>query len=120
MNVALWMSRFGIELVFEVLARAWQFERAGREIVHFEIGEFDFDMLAYIKDVVKQVLDVGVTHYGLVVGLFELREVIVKYVIEMCGIVVVSEEVVVMPGAKPIMFFMIMVMIGEGDEVIHP
>src|SRR5207302_9549524 len=104
----------------EVLARARQLERAGREIVHLEIGEPDFDTPAHIKEAAKQALDAGATHYGPAAGLPELREAIAKHVGETRGIAVSPEEVVVTPGAKPIMFFTIMALIGEGDEVIHP
>src|SRR5437879_8556691 len=120
MNVAPRMARLGTESAFEVLARAKQLERAGREIVHLEIGEPDFDTPAHIKDAAKQALDAGATHYGPAAGLPELREAIAKHVAETRGIAVAPEEVVVTPGAKPIMFFTIMAMIGEGDEVIHP
>src|SRR5438067_2254074 len=120
MNVAPRMARLGTESAFEVLARARQLERAGREIVHLEIGEPDFDTPAHIKEAAKQALDAGATHYGPAAGLPELREAIAKHVAETRGIAVAPEEVVVTPGAKPIMFFTIMAMIGEGDEVIHP
>ena len=120
MNVAPRMSRLGTESAFEVLARARQLERTGREIVHLEIGEPDFDTPAHIKEAAKQALDAGATHYGPAAGLPELREAIAKHVAETRGVAVAPEEVVVTPGAKPIMFFTIMAMIGEGDEVIHP
>ncbi len=120
MNVAPRMARLGTESAFEVLARARQLERTGREIIHLEIGEPDFDTPAHIKEAAKQALDAGATHYGPAAGLPELREAIAKHVAETRGIAVAPEEVVVTPGAKPIMFFTIMAMIGEGDEVIHP
>jgi aspartate aminotransferase len=120
MNIAPRMARLGTDSAFEVLARAKQLERAGREIVHLEIGEPDFDTPKHIKDAAKQALDAGATHYGPAAGLPELREAIAKHVAETRGVAVAPEEVVVTPGAKPIMFFTIMAMIGEGDEVIHP
>src|SRR5215471_19537028 len=120
MNVAARMARLGTESAFEVLARARQLERTGREIVHLEIGEPDFDTPAHIKDAAKQALDAGATHYGPAAGLPELREAIAKHVGETRGIAVSPEEVVVTPGAKPIMFFTIMALIGDGDEVILP
>src|SRR5207245_1710689 len=82
MNVAPRMSRLGTESAFEVLARARQLERAGREIVHLEIGEPDFDTPAHIKEAAKQALDAGATHYGPAAGLPELREAIAKNVAE--------------------------------------
>src|SRR5438132_12141474 len=120
MNVAPRMSRLGTESALEVLARARQLERAGREIVHLEIGEPDFDTPAHIKEAAKQALDAGATHYGPSAGLPELREAIAKHVGETRGVPVSPDEVVVTPGAKPIMFFTILALVGQGDEVIYP
>src|SRR3989475_4371049 len=120
MTVAPRMARLGTESAFEVLARARQLERAGREIIHLEIGEPDFDTPVHIKEAAKQALDAGATHYGPSAGLPELREAIAKHVAETRGVPVSPEEVVVTPGAKPIMFFTIMALIDDGDEVIHP
>src|SRR3989441_3612430 len=120
MTVAPRMARLGTESAFEVLARARQLERAGREIIHLEIGEPDFDTPVHIKEAAKQALDAGATHYGPSAGLPELREAIAKHVAETRGVPVAPEEVVVTPGAKPIMFFTIMALVGDGDEVIYP
>src|SRR5262249_45814346 len=120
MNVAPRMARLGTESAFEVLARARQLEPAGREIVHLEIREPGLHPPPHIKEAAKQALDAGATHYGPAAGLPELREAIAKHVGETRGIAVSPEEVVVTPGAKPIMFFTIMALIGDGDEVIHP
>ena len=120
MNVASRMLRLGTESAFEVLARARALERAGREIVHLEIGEPDFDTPAHIKEAAKQALDAGATHYGPSAGLPELREAIAKHIAETRGVPVSPDEVVVTPGAKPIMFFTILALVGEGDEVIYP
>jgi aspartate/methionine/tyrosine aminotransferase len=114
------MARLGTESAFEVLARARALERQGREIVHLEIGEPDFDTPAHIKDAAKQALDRNATHYGPSAGLPELREAIAKHTGETRGVPVSPEEVVVTPGAKPIMFFTIMALAGAGDEVIYP
>src|SRR2546422_929567 len=120
MNIAARMARLGTESAFEVLARAKALERAGREIVHLEIGEPDFDTPAHIKEAAKRALDAGATHYGPSAGLPELREAIAKHVAETRGVPVSPDEVVVTPGAKPIMFFTILALVGEGDEVIYP
>ena len=120
MNVAERMGRLGTESAFEVLARAKALERQGREIVHLEIGEPDFDTPAHIKDAAKRALDAGATHYGPSAGLPELREAIAKHTAETRGVPVSPEQVVVTPGAKPIMFFTIMALVGRGDEVIYP
>src|SRR5437773_10728967 len=120
MNIASRMARLGTESAFEVLARARQLERSGREIVHLEIGEPDFDTPVHIKDAAKQALDAGATHYGPSAGLPELREAIAKHGGETRGVPVSPDEVVVTPGAKPIMFFTILALVGQGDEVIYP
>jgi aspartate/methionine/tyrosine aminotransferase len=120
MTVAPRMHRLGTESAFEVLARARALERAGREIVHLEIGEPDFDTPSHIKDAAKRALDAGATHYGPAAGLPELREAIAKHVSETRGVPVSPDEVVITPGAKPIMFFTILALVGAGDEVIYP
>src|SRR3990167_9058417 len=120
MTFAARMARLGTESAFEVLARARALERAGRQIIHFEIGEPDFDTPAHIKEAAKQALDAGATHYGPSAGLPELREAIATHVGETRGVPVAPEEVVVTPGAKPIMFFTILALVDRGDEVIYP
>jgi aspartate aminotransferase len=114
------MSRLGTESAFEVLARARALERQGREIIHLEIGEPDFDTPAHIKEAAKQALDAGATHYGPSAGLSEVREAIAKHIAETRGVPVTPDEVVVTPGAKPIMFFTILALVAPGDEVIYP
>src|SRR5258708_6888503 len=114
MNVASRMLRLGTESAFEVLARA------GRQIVHLEIGEPDFDTPAHIKEAAKTAIDAGATQYGPSAGLPELGEAMAKHGGETRGVPVAPEEVVVTPGAKPIMFFTIVALAGEGAEVIYP
>jgi aspartate aminotransferase len=120
MNLAPRMSRLGTESAFEVLARAKALERQGHSIIHLEIGEPDFDTPAHIKEAAKQALEAGWTHYGPAAGLPELREAIAKHVGETRGVPIAPEEVVVTPGAKPIMFFTILALVAPGDEVIYP
>jgi len=120
MQLAERMARLGTESAFEVLARAKALERQGREIVHLEIGEPDFDTPAHIKEAAKRALDAGATHYGPSAGLPELREAIAKQIAETRGIEVSPDEIVVTPGAKPIMFFTILALVNRGDEVIYP
>jgi aspartate/methionine/tyrosine aminotransferase len=114
------MARLGTESAFEVLARARALERRGKEIVHLEIGEPDLDTPAHIREAAKRALDAGATHYGPSAGLPELREAIAKDVAATRQIPVDPEEVVVTPGAKPIMYFVITALVDPGDEVIHP
>lgn len=120
MDFAARMSRLGTESAFEVLARARALERQGRSVVHLEIGEPDFDTPVHIREAAKQALDAGATHYGPSAGLPELREAIARHVSETRGVSVAPDEVVVTPGAKPIMFFTILALVGEGDEAIYP
>jgi aspartate/methionine/tyrosine aminotransferase len=120
MNVAARMARLGTESAFEVLARAKALERQGKDIVHLEIGEPDFDTPVHIREAAKRALDNGATHYGPSAGLPELREAIARHVSETRGISVSPDQVVVTPGAKPIMFFVIMALVSEGDEVLYP
>jgi aspartate/methionine/tyrosine aminotransferase len=120
MNFADRMSRLGTESAFEVLARARALERQGKEIIHLEIGEPDFDTPAHIRDAAKRALDGGATHYGPAAGLPEVREAIAKDVGATRNIPVTPEEIVVTPGAKPIMYFIITALVDPGDEVIYP
>ncbi len=114
------MERLGTETAFEVLARARALERQGRDIIHLEIGEPDFPTPPHIVAAAKQALDDGYTHYGPTPGLPELREAIAGEVAKTRGIRVHPDQVVVTPGAKPIMFFTILALVQPGDEVILP
>jgi aspartate aminotransferase len=119
-DVAERMGRLGTETAFEVLARARALERQGKSVVHLEIGEPDFDTPLHVREAAKRALDAGMTHYGPSAGLPELREAIAKHIGETRGIPVAADEVVVTPGAKPIMFFAIMALVNRGDEVVYP
>ncbi len=114
------MSRLGTETAFEVLNRARALEKQGKEIVHLEIGEPDFDTPANVVEAGVNALRKGWTHYGPSAGLPELRQTIADYVSRTRHITVSSDEVVVVPGGKPIIFFTILALIDEGDEVIYP
>jgi aspartate/methionine/tyrosine aminotransferase len=114
------MERLGTETAFEVLARAKALEAQGREILHFEIGEPDFDTPWHIKEAAIQALRDGYTHYGPTPGLPVLREAIAEAVSKSRGIAVAPDEVIVTPGAKPIMFFTLLAYAQPGDEVIYP
>jgi len=114
------MNRLGTETAFEVLAKARALEAKGKNIIHLEIGEPDFDTPSNIKNAAKKALDDGFTHYGPAAGLPSLRETIAKHVADTRKIGVGPQHVVVTPGGKPIMFFLILACIDEGDEVIYP
>lgn len=114
------MSRLGTETAFEVLAKAKALERQGKNIIHLEIGEPDFDTPPNIVEAAVDALHKGWTHYGPSAGQPELRQTIAEYVSQTRGVSVSPEEVVVVPGGKPIMFFAMLALIDEGDEVIYP
>jgi len=114
------MERLGTETAFEVLARAKQLEAQGKEIIHLEIGEPDFDTPLNIKEAAKRALDEGYTHYVPSAGLPQAREAYAEYVSTARGVPVAPEEVVITPGAKPIIFFTILALVDVGDEVIYP
>ncbi len=114
------MSRLGTESAFEVLSRARVLEGQGKEIIHLEIGEPDFDTPANVVAAGVKALQQGWTHYGPSAGLPELRKAIAEEVSRTRGVQVSSEEVVVVPGGKPIIFFSILALADAGDEVIYP
>ena len=113
-------ANLGTETAFETLAKAKELERQGKSIIHLEIGEPDFDTPEHIRDAAKQALDDGFTHYGASAGQLELREVIANHQTERQGYEVSPDSVIVTPGGKPVMFFTIMALVEEGDEVIYP
>ncbi len=114
------MSRLGTETAFEVLNRARALEKQGKEIIHLEIGEPDFDTPSNVIEAGVNALHKGWTHYGPAAGLPELRQTIADYVSRTRNVPVSSDEVVVVPGGKPIIFFTILALIEQGDEVIYP
>lgn len=120
MKLASRMERIGIETAFEVLVRARALEAQGRSIIHLEIGEPDFDTPCHIREAARRALDEGWTHYGPTQGQPELREAIAQHISETRGIKVGAQHVCVVPGGKPIIFFPILALIEEGDEVIYP
>ena len=114
------MSRLGTESAFEVLAKAKALEAKGKDIIHLEIGEPDFDTPDNIREAAVKAIWDGYTHYCPAQGIPELRKTVAEIVGKEKGIDVRPEEVVVTPGAKPIMFFAILALVDEGDEVIYP
>ena len=114
------MSRIGTESAFEVLARARALEKQGRNVIHLEIGEPDFPTPPHVVEAGKQALDEGWTKYGPTPGFPEFREAIAAYVSRTRGVKVSGENVCVVPGGKPIMFFSMIALLEIGDEVIFP
>ena len=114
------MSRLGTETAFEVLNRARALEKQGKQIIHLEIGEPDFATPANIVEAAVDALHMGWTHYGPSAGLPDLRKEIADYISRTRKVPVASDEVVVVPGGKPIIFFTVLSLVDEGDEVIYP
>jgi aspartate aminotransferase len=114
------MSRLGTETAFEVLNKARALERQGKEIIHLEIGEPDFDTPKNIVEAGVGALRQGWTHYGPSAGLPELRHAIAEEVGRSRGVKISDDEVVVVPGGKPIIFFVVLALADAGDEVIYP
>jgi aspartate/methionine/tyrosine aminotransferase len=120
MKLAERMNRIGVESAFDVLVRARALEAQGRSVVHLEIGEPDFPTPPHIVEAAKKALDEGWTHYGPTQGMPDLREAIAEEVSRTRGIHVGPQNVSVVPGGKPIIFFPMVALLEPGDEVIYP
>jgi aspartate aminotransferase len=114
------LARLGTETAFEVLVRARALEAQGRSVVHLEIGEPDFDTPAHVTDAAVAALRGGATHYGPSTGLPELRQTVAEDSTARRGVKATPEMVVVTPGGKPIMFYVILALVDTGDEVLYP
>ena len=113
------MSRLGTETAFQVLARAQALEAKGKDIVHLEIGEPDFDTPQNIRDAATRALNQSYTHYCSSQGIVPLRTEIAKNMERTRGVPVDPGRVVITPGAKPIMFYSILALLDKGDEAIY-
>jgi len=120
LSLARRMEVLGTETAFEVLVKARNLEAQGKHVIHLEIGEPDFDTPEHIKEAAIQALRDGYTHYTPAAGLPQAREAIAEYISRTRGIPVDPSEVVITPGAKPIMFFTILALVDSGEEVIYP
>jgi len=114
------METLGTETAFEVLAKAKALEKQGKDVVHLEIGEPDFDTPKNIRDAAIKALNTGYTHYTPSAGIPELRQAIAEYISKTRNLEVTADEVVVTPGAKPVMFFSILALVNQGEEVLYP
>ncbi len=120
MQIADRMNRLGTETAFEVLAKAKALEAQGREIIHLQIGEPDFDTPSYIVEAAIKALHEGETHYTPSSGILPLRQTIARHTSQANNIDIDPDTVVITPGAKPIMFFVILALLQAGDEAIYP
>ena len=120
MRLAGRMARIGTETAFEAAARARALEATGRSVIHLEIGAPDFATPANVREAAKRALDRGATHYTPTVGIPELRAAIAADATARKRFAVSPDRVVVVPGGKPVMFFAMLALIDEGDEVVYP
>jgi aspartate/methionine/tyrosine aminotransferase len=114
------MDRLGTETAFEVLAKAKALEAQGRDIVHLEIGEPDFDTPDNIRKAAEKAIWQGYTHYGPSAGLMEVRQAVCEYFAKDRGVQYEPDQIVLTPGGKPIIFLPILALVDHGDEVIYP
>ncbi|MBD3290551.1 aminotransferase class I/II-fold pyridoxal phosphate-dependent enzyme, partial [candidate division KSB1 bacterium] len=114
------MSRLGTETAFKVLAKAKALEAKGKDVIHLEIGEPDFDTPENIVEATIKALRDGHTHYSPAPGIPELRKAIAEDASKRRGLEIDPSRVVVTPGAKPIMFFSLLALINPEDEVMYP
>ncbi|HLC48012.1 MAG TPA: pyridoxal phosphate-dependent aminotransferase [Candidatus Norongarragalinales archaeon] len=120
MQIADRMKMLGTETAFEVLAKARALEAQGKSIIHLEIGEPDFDTPGNVKAAGIDAIQRNFTHYGPSAGLPDVRKAIAEYSGKVRGMEFSPEEVVVVPGGKPVMFYAIMAIMNPGDEIIYP
>ncbi|MGC8866875.1 MAG: pyridoxal phosphate-dependent aminotransferase [Elusimicrobiales bacterium] len=121
MNLASRMNRLGTETAFEVLAKAKKLEAEGKDLIHLEIGEPDFDTPRNIKKAGVEAIKNGFTHYTPSAGILEAREVVADYLNKTRpGISARADDVVITVGGKPVMLYTILALVDEGDEVICP
>jgi aspartate aminotransferase len=119
-SLAAGVARLGTETAFSVLARAKEMEAAGREVIHLEIGEPDFDTPVHITEAAVAALRAGETHYCPAAGIAELRAAIAEELSRTRGVPVAPQRVLVANGAKPFLFFTILATCEPGDEVVYP
>jgi aspartate/methionine/tyrosine aminotransferase len=108
------------EAAFDVLAKAKALEKKGRSVLHFEIGEPDFDTPKEIVNAAKHALDEGFTHYVGFDGIQELKDAVCEHVNEGLGYEPSTDQVIILPGVKPGIFFSMLALVNKGDEVIYP
>ncbi|MEK6954689.1 MAG: pyridoxal phosphate-dependent aminotransferase [Candidatus Micrarchaeota archaeon] len=120
MQIADRMKNLGTETAFEVLAKAKALEAQGKSIIHLEIGEPDFDTPSNVKEAGIDAIRRNFTHYGPSAGMPDARRAVAEYSGKIRGIEISPDEVVIVPGGKPIMFYAILAIANPGDEIIYP
>lgn len=114
------LDNLKMEGAFKVLSKAQKLERAGRDIIHLEIGEPDFDTPKNIIEKAVYAMENGYTHYTEATGMLSAKEAVVEYAKKFKHLDINTREVVITPGAKPVMFYTLLALVNKGDEVIYP
>jgi len=120
MNLSKLAQRAGTETAFEVLAKAKELERQGKKIIHFEIGEPDFNTPENVKKAGVNAINENYTHYSPTQGIPGLRETVANYISKTREIKVSPDEVMITPGGKDVIFSTALAILNEGDEAIYP
>ena len=119
-SIAQRMGLLHTESAFQILAQANALEAQGRSIIHCEIGQPDFKTPRHIIEAAYKAMNDGFTGYGPTPGYPQVRETIAEYAANYKHIKTDMEEVVIVPGGKPVMFFTMLMLVNPGDEVIYP
>ncbi|MCI4464106.1 MAG: pyridoxal phosphate-dependent aminotransferase [Caldisericum sp.] len=120
MKISKMIQRAGTETAFEMLAKAKELERQGKSVVHFEIGEPDFNTPENVKEAGIKAIKENYTHYSPTQGILELREAVAEYISKTRDIKVTPDEVIITPGGKDVIFSTMLSLLDEGDEAIYP
>jgi aspartate aminotransferase len=120
MNLAQRTEHLRPEGAYQVLARAQELEAGGKDIIHLEIGEPDFNTPANVSMAGIGAISSGQTRYNPPPGLPRLREAVAEFAGKQRGLQFKPSQVVIGPGAKPILFFPTLALVNPGDEVIYP
>jgi aspartate/methionine/tyrosine aminotransferase len=120
MNLSKLVQRAGTETAFEVLAKAKELERQGKKVIHFEIGEPDFNTPENVKKAGVKAIDENFTHYSPTQGILELREAVADYISKTREIKITADEIIITPGGKDVIFSTALAVLNEGDEAIYP
>lgn len=120
MNLSKLVQRAGTETAFEVLAKAKELERQGKKVIHFEIGEPDFNTPENVKKAGVKAINENFTHYSPTQGILELREAVADYISKTREIKITADEIIITPGGKDVIFSTALAVLNEGDEAIYP
>jgi aspartate/methionine/tyrosine aminotransferase len=105
-------------IVMDVMERASVLERQGRDIIHLEIGEPDFETPECIREAAINAIKEGKTHYTHSLGILELREAICGFYLERYGVRLSPDQILITSGTSPAMLLIFSAILEKGDEII--